>query len=76
MSIDALKTAGLPFSATHILRHASLTEAYDTCKDLLLVQRLAGQRDLRSTTRYAKVHDYQVAETQKRMDQKLLSVLN
>lgn len=72
----ALKRAGLPFSATHILRHAALTEAYDSCKDLLTVQRLAGQRDLRSTTRYAKVRDHQIAETQKRMDQKLLAILN
>lgn len=72
----ALKRAGLPFSATHILRHAALTEVYDTCKDLLTVQRLAGQRDLRSTTRYAKVRDHQIVETQKRMDQKLLAILN
>jgi integrase len=72
---QALSQANLPFRATHILRHAALTEAYESCKDLLLVQRLAGQRDLRSTTRYAKVRDDQVAETQKKMDQKLLSVM-
>lgn len=72
---EALKKAGLPFSATHILRHAALTEAYETCKDLLLVQKLAGQRDLKSTTRYAKVRDQQVAETQKKMDEKLSSIL-
>lgn len=72
---QALKAAGLPFSATHILRHAALTEAYESCKDLLLVQRLAGQGDLRSTTRYAKVRDNQVTETQKKMDGKLGSIL-
>lgn len=71
---QALKLAGLPFSATHILRHASLTEAYETCKDLLLVQKFAGQRDLRSTTRYAKIRDNQVVEIQKKMDEKLASV--
>ncbi|MBI3556395.1 MAG: tyrosine-type recombinase/integrase [Deltaproteobacteria bacterium] len=71
---DALKAAGLPFRATHILRHAALTEAYESCKDLLTVQKLAGQRDLRSTTRYAKVRDQQVAETQRKMDEKLVSV--
>lgn len=73
---QALKKAELPFSATHILRHAALTEAYETCKDLLLVQKLAGQKDLRSTTRYAKIRDNQVAETQKKMDEKLVSVMS
>jgi site-specific recombinase XerD len=72
---QALKMAKLPFSATHIIRHASLTEAYESCKDLLLVQKFAGQRDLRSTTRYAKVRDDSVTETQKKMDEKLLSIL-
>lgn len=71
----ALQKANLPFRATHILRHAALTEAYDSCRDLLLVQRLAGQRDLRSTTRYAKVRDHQIAEVQKQIDQKLLSIM-
>lgn len=72
---EALKVAKLPFRATHILRHASLTEAYDSCKDLLLVQRLAGQKDLRATTRYAKVRDTQLKEIQKKMDEKLSSIL-
>lgn len=72
---QALKKAGLPFSATHILRHAALAEAYESCKDLLLVQKFAGQKDLKSTTRYAKVRDDQVAETQKKMDDKLSSIL-
>ncbi len=67
--------AGLPFRATHILRHAALTEAYESCKDLLVVQRLAGQRDLKSTSRYAKVRDQQMTETQKKMDEKFSSIL-
>lgn len=71
---QALRMAGLPFSATHILRHASLTEAYASCKDLLQVQQLAGQTDYKSTTRYAKVRDEQIAETQKKMDQKMTSI--
>ena len=71
---QALQRSGLPFSATHIIRHAALTEAYAVCKDLLMVQRFAGQRDLRSTTRYAKVRDSQAHETQKRMDERLSSV--
>ena len=33
---QSLKRMGSRFSATHILRHASLTEFYDTSKDLLL----------------------------------------
>ena len=71
---EALRKAGLSFTATHIIRHAALTEAYDTCKDLLLVQKFAGQRDLRATTRYAKVRDSQATEMQQRMDQKLLGI--
>lgn len=71
---QALRKAGLAFSATHIIRHAALTEAYETCKDLLLVQKFAGQRDMRSTTRYAKVRDEQAAATQKKMDEKLFSI--
>ncbi len=70
----ALQKAGLAFTATHIIRHAALTEAYDSCKDLLLVQRVAGQRDLRSTTRYAKVRDGQLVVMQKQMDEKLSEV--
>ena len=73
---QALKMAGLAFSATHILRHAALTEAYQSCKDLLQVQQLAGQTDYKSTTRYAKVRDEQIAETQRKMDQKLISIFS
>jgi integrase len=71
---QALSKAGLPFSATHIIRHASLAEAYETCQDILMVQRLAGQKDLQSTTRYAKVRDAQAMETQRKMDVKLMSI--
>ena len=73
---EALRKAGLSFTATatHIIRHAALTEAYDTCKDHLLVQKFAGQRDLRATTRYAKVRDSQATEMQQKMDQKLIGI--
>lgn len=67
----ALRKAGLPFSATHVLRHASLTEYYDTSKDLLLTQKVAGHRDLRATTRYTKVRNERLIETQLAMDKKL-----
>jgi integrase len=71
---QALKNAGLPFRSTHILRHASLVEAYSTCANLLTVQKLAGHSGLRATERYAKVRDQQVAETQRQIDEKLSSV--
>jgi integrase len=70
----ALKTVGLPFTATHILRHASLTEFYDTCKDLIQTAKVAGHGDIKSTMKYAKVRDERVIQTQKEMDQKLLSL--
>lgn len=67
----ALKAAGLPYSATHVLRHASLTEFYESCKDLLITQKVAGHRDLRATTRYTKVRDDKVIQGQLQMDRKL-----
>ena len=70
----ALKAANLPFTATHILRHASLVEAYNSCKDILAVQRLANHKDLRATEKYAKVRDKQVEEVQRQMDEKLGSM--
>jgi integrase len=70
----ALKAAKLPFTATHILRHASLAEAYNSCRDILAVQRLANHADLRATEKYAKVRDMQVQEAQRQMDEKLASV--
>jgi len=72
----ALQQAGLPFSATHILRHASLTEFYQTSKDLLLTAAMAGQRDLRSTTKYTKVRDERVVQMQKQMDEKWAGILS
>jgi integrase len=72
---QALSRARLPFRATHILRHAALCEHYDTCKDLLATQQVAGQRDLRSTTRYAKIRDDRLVKVQKEMDQKLAGLM-
>ena len=68
---QALKRMGSPFRATHLLRHASLTEYYDTSKDLLMTARMAGQRDVRSTMKYTKIRDEKVTQMQKQMDQKL-----
>ncbi len=72
---DALKTAQLPFTGTHVLRHASLTEAHQTCGDILQVQKLGGQKDIRSTMRYAKVRNTTLIQTQKEVDKRLVSVL-
>jgi integrase len=72
---QALKRAGLPFSGTHILRHAALTEAYDTSKDLKLTARLAGHSDLKSTEKYVKIRDEQMDQVQKQMDEKLSVLL-
>ncbi len=68
---EALKQAGLPFQATHILRHASLTEFYDTCKDLLQTQKVAGHSSTKTTEKYAKVRDDRIVQTQLAMDVKL-----
>jgi integrase len=72
---QALRRAGLPFSATHILRHASLTEHYDACKDVMATKEMAGHSDLRSTMKYVKVRKETVAKTQKLMDERLSSLL-
>jgi integrase len=72
---QALEKAGVPFRGTHLLRHASLSEHYDTCKDILATAKVAGHSDLRATERYAKARDERVAETQRQMDQKLRNVL-
>ena len=71
---QALRRMGSPFTATHLLRHASLTEFYDTSKDLLLTARMAGQRDIRSTMKYTKVRDERVIQMQKQMDEKLANL--
>jgi integrase len=72
----ALETAKLPFRGTHLLRHASLSEHYATCKDIKATAEVAGHSDLRATERYAKVRDERVKETQKQMDEKLRTILS
>lgn len=70
----ALKIAGLPFKATHILRHAALTEYYEGCKDLLATAKVAGHDDLDSTKRYTENRSETLARNQKQMDEKLASI--
>jgi site-specific recombinase XerD len=69
-----LKIAGLPFKATHILRHAALTEYYEGCKDLLATAKVAGHDDLDSTKRYTENRNETLAKNQRQMDQKLFSL--
>lgn len=68
---QALAKAGLPYRATHILRHASLTEFYDSCKDLKQTAQVAGHDSVKSTEKYAKARDERVRETQMAVDEKL-----
>lgn len=71
---QALKKANLPFTGTHLIRHASLSEHYATCSDILATAKVAGHSDLRATERYAKARDEQVIETQQKMNVKLQGV--
>jgi integrase len=73
---QALKMAGFPFKGTHLIRHASLSEHYATCKDILATAKVAGHSDLRATERYAKARDEQVVETQRQMDKKLQGIMS
>jgi integrase len=71
----ALRKLGLPFAATHILRHASLTEYYQVCRDLLATAKVAGHDDLRSTEKYAKVRDDTMVKNQRQMDDRLSALV-
>jgi integrase len=67
----ALAAAGLPFTATHILRHASLTEYYDGCKDLKSTAYVAGHNEVSTTEKYSKVRNDSLVKNQQQMDEKL-----
>lgn len=68
---QAFKRAELPQTATHVIRHAGLCEAYETVKDILIVQKLAGHKDLESTSRYAKAREKNVREAVDKLDLKI-----
>jgi integrase len=72
---QALKRAGLPFTATHILRHASLSESYSLTKDLRTVQAQAGHADARSTNRYVKQRQANLSNAQSLMDEHVAKVI-
>lgn len=65
----AFKAAGIEFSATHILRYASLSEAQECGKDLKITQKLAGHKNISTTARYAKVRDRRLCEVQNLVEQ-------
>jgi integrase len=69
----ALKAAGLEFSATHIIRHASLKELQDAGKDLLVTKEAAAHSDSRTTERYATSRIERIREAKEEM-QKRMSV--
>lgn len=73
---QALQKAGLNQSATHVLRHASLTEAQETSRDLNQTKFLAGHQSIKTTERYAKVRTHQIRETQNKFDEKMSGVLD
>lgn len=58
----ALAKAGIPFRGTHLLRHASLTEAYATTNNILVTRDLAGHTDMKSTQKYAKARRTDLAD--------------
>lgn len=68
----AFKAAGIPFSGTHILRHASLSEAQETGGDLKITQTLAGHSNIATTERYAKARDCKIRDVHKQMGQNIL----
>lgn len=71
----ALEKAGIEFTGTHLLRHASLTEVYHQSKDIKTTAHLAGHASIATTQRYAKARDSQARQTQERMSEELMAVL-
>lgn len=72
----ALGRAGIRFTGTHLLRHASLSEVYEKTKDLKVTADLGGHASIVTTQRYAKARDHSVREAQERMSRELMAVLD
>ena len=64
----ALQMVGLPFRATHLLRHAALTEYYAQSRDLKATQVMAGHGNIKSTERYVKARKEDMAIHIERLD--------
>ncbi len=66
---QALKRAGLKFSATHVLRHAFLTEFYQQTHDLESTKRMAGHSSLKSTEKYIGVRSDHLKKQVAKLDE-------
>ena len=69
---QALQDAGLPFTSTYILRHASLSEHYKTGKDIVATKAAAGHTALSSTQRYVKTRDEDMRLIQTNLDKRMV----
>ncbi len=67
----ALKKAGLPFTGTYILRHASLTEYYAINKDIQATKTMAGHTNLSSTQRYVGSREDTLIENHRIFNERL-----
>lgn len=67
----ALKSAGLPFRGTHLLRHASLSELYALTSDIKVVAKFAGHASIKTTEIYAKARNPKMSEATALLDEKL-----
>jgi integrase len=67
----ALKKAGIPFSGTHLLRHAGGSEHFELGGNIKATQEKLGHRDIRSTQRYVDARAHVKNEIQARMDERL-----
>lgn len=71
---QALKRAGIPFTATHVLRHGSLSEFYEQTKDLMATKAMAGHTSLKSTERYVGVRRERLHEQAAQVSKALSSI--
>ncbi|MCX6126363.1 MAG: hypothetical protein NTV34_16640 [Proteobacteria bacterium] len=58
----AFKNAGLPYTATHILRHGGTQRAYNENRDLDLAGQLLGNNDRSTIEVYAKRRKHQLTK--------------
>ncbi len=69
----AFKNADIPFSGTHILRHASLSEAQEASGDIKITQTLAGHKNISTTDRYAKARNSRIKEVQMQVGERIFT---
>lgn len=59
---NAFKKAGLPFRATHVLRHTGATRFYNLSGDILALQHMGTWADARMAQHYAKISSVRAKE--------------